>query len=402
MNPVLALGLVIAAGIAVTRVPRLVPTPPAFDLVRNAGTTLVVLGIVLGPGIGVLDEATLRAVAPVGALAVGWIGAAFGARLDRRLFQRLQPHIMQLALVQAATAFAVVGAGFWLLTTVVPALAAAWAPRLPAGLALAAVAAASGPGMIGLLTEGTSTRWSLVSTVGLTAVLDTGLGVVAFILTLALAHPRVPGAGFGWVTWLLLASGSGVLVGLLFLSFTRVRHTAHDLALSLFGCLLLGAGVGYAAGLTPFVVCAVAGALIASLSSHRRAALALLEEWERPATGVLLVAAGALLRLPTPWIVPAVVVLAAARIAARWTAVRFARGPIGAADLPPDIGLVGTAQGAVAVALGVSFHLVFGGAVLTAVVLSVALAQLAAPVTLSRGLRPAPLTPATPAPEVTA
>lgn len=403
MNPVLALGLAAVAGIAVLRLPRLAFAPPALDLLRTAGTAVVLLGMLLGPGIGVLDGPMQRGAAPVAALAVGWIGGLFGARFDRRLFQRLQTRVVRLALVQAVAAFTAVALGVRLLTQWFPGLGAAWAPTAPATLALAAIAAASGPGVFARLTDGTGARWPHVSAIGLAALLDTGLGVLAFTVTLAYTHPRPPGAGFGPALWLLLAAGSGVLVGLLFLSLSRVRHTPPDLTLFLFGCLLLGAGVGYSAGLTPFVVCAAAGVVIAGLSPHQREVLAVLETWERPVTIVLLVAAGAWLELPTLWIVPAALALGVLRIAARWAAVRFARGPIGATDLPPQAGLAGIAQGSVVIALGVSYVQEYGGgAVLATVVVGVALAQLAAPAAWSRGLRPAPLTPATPAPEVTA
>ena len=279
MNPVLALGLVAVAGIAVLRFPRVAPAPPALDLLRTAGTALVLLGMLLGPGIGVLDGPMRRGAAPVAALAVGWIGALFGTRYDRRLFQRLQTWVVRLALVQAVAAFTAVALGVWLLAQWIPALGAAWAPTAPATLALAAIAAASGPGVIARLTDRTGARWPHVSAIGLAAVLDTGLGVLAFTGTLAYFHPRPPGASFGPALWLLLATGSGVLVGLLFLSLSRVRHTPLDLMLFLFGCLLLGAGVGYAAGLTPFVVCAAAGVVIAGFSPHRREVLAVLEAW---------------------------------------------------------------------------------------------------------------------------
>src|SRR5207249_10993955 len=75
MNPVLALALLASAGVLVTRLPRFpAPRSPTLDLVQAGGAPLVLLGVVLGPGIAVLDGPTLAALAPVTAPAVGWMG----------------------------------------------------------------------------------------------------------------------------------------------------------------------------------------------------------------------------------------------------------------------------------------------------------------------------------------
>src|SRR2546428_1328072 len=52
------------------------------------------LGVVLGPGIELLDAAALRALAPVTALALGWLGAVLGARCQRR--DRSEEHTSEL------------------------------------------------------------------------------------------------------------------------------------------------------------------------------------------------------------------------------------------------------------------------------------------------------------------
>src|SRR2546425_10834094 len=43
---------------------------------------LVLLGLALGPGIDLLDRPALRSIAPVTALAIGWLGAGLGARFE--------------------------------------------------------------------------------------------------------------------------------------------------------------------------------------------------------------------------------------------------------------------------------------------------------------------------------
>src|SRR2546425_184088 len=78
-------------------------------------------------------------------------------------------------------------------------LAAAWTPRLPALLTLAAVAIVSGPV--------TGARRSVARAASLAAALETALGALAMTLGLAIYHPHLPAGGvaLGWFSWLALA-----------------------------------------------------------------------------------------------------------------------------------------------------------------------------------------------------
>src|SRR5437763_16566900 len=85
VSPVLALAGLAAIGLLATRLPRPAwPRVASLDPLLGAGGPLVAVGLVLGPGIGFLSPALVRAPAPVIALALGWIGAAHGARFEWR------------------------------------------------------------------------------------------------------------------------------------------------------------------------------------------------------------------------------------------------------------------------------------------------------------------------------
>jgi len=177
----------------------------------------------------------------------------------------------------------------------------------------------------------------------------------------------------------------------------------------LLATLLFGAGVGYAVDLSPFLVCALASALIVNASPRRQAIRQVLTDWEHPIYAIFLVFAGALLTLPTPWVLIAVPLLVAARAAAKWVAVRSGSVALSLVGAPPRAGLGTIAQGGAAIAMGLNFFITYGGeatgpsgALLTTIVLGVAVAQLAAPPLMALALRttvaspvaPAPLTPA--------
>ena len=410
VSPVLALAGLAAIGLLVTRLP---PVPwrhvTSLDLILAAGGPLVLLGLVLGPGIDLINRPVLGALAPIAALAIGWIGAAFGARFERRYVRRIGRGTWLLAALSAAAAFAAVTLGAWLLCRVVPALATVWTPRLPVVLTLGAVAAASGPGAVSLVARAVGIRQSVARAFSLAAALETACGALAFTLPLALhrAHPLGGHAALGWLAWLGLAVGSGALVGAVFLALTRERPE-RDAGFVLLATLLFGAGVGYAGELSPFVVCALALALIVNASPRRHAVRQLLADWEPPIYAIFLVIVGALLTLPTVWILVAVPLLAATRAAAKWGASRYGSTALRLGGAPPNVGLGTVAQGGVAIAMGLNFLISYGdggtgvgGALLTTVVLGVAAAQLAAPPLTALALRttaanraaPAPLTP---------
>jgi len=114
VHPLLALALLAVAGLAATRVhwPRLAPRLRR-DAALAPGLPLVLVGLVLGPGIGLLDRAAVRALTPVTALAVGCLGAALGARLEWRLVKRVPRGVWLLCGAQALAVLTAIAASAW-------------------------------------------------------------------------------------------------------------------------------------------------------------------------------------------------------------------------------------------------------------------------------------------------
>src|SRR5256885_8477187 len=146
VSPVLALAGLAAIGLLATRLPR--PAwrrVPSLDPLLAAGGLLVVAGLVLGPGIGFVSPALFRALAPVTALALGWIGATLGARFEWRYVRRIPGDVWLLAALPAASAFTAVAPAAGLLAPLLPAPGPARTPRVPAGPPPAARAGPPGP-----------------------------------------------------------------------------------------------------------------------------------------------------------------------------------------------------------------------------------------------------------------
>ncbi len=397
MNPVLALALVLAAGLAATRLrlPHL-PHSLSLDLAVAAGAPLLVAGLFLGPFLEVLDRATLSTLTPALALAVGWIGAAVGAQLEWRYLRHIPARVWALAGLQAGAVLLFTVFAARLLTRVAPALAPVWRPTLPALLTIAAAAIISGPGAVALVARAMRVPRRLARALRLAALLDTTFGALVFAFALGLSQPHRTFAGIalGWAHWLAVAVVASGGVGGLFVLVSRLRVGADEnaLGLDLLGAVLLGSGLGYAADLSPFVVCALATLLIVNLSPVKRRVQGVLATWGPAVYAVFLILIGALLDLPTWWIVPAALLLGVLRVAARWATVRYGRTWLKATNLPRDFGLAGVAQGVVPLALAVSFNLIYAGsrgAVLTTVLLGVVLAQAVAVPLMALALRPA-------------
>ena len=393
MNPAIALALVAIVGLLVSRAPRL-PSPrsPIWPLVRSGGASLVILGIALGPGIGVLDHRELAAGAPLVALALGWLGADLGARFDRRLVRRIPRAIWLAAAAQAALVLAVVGGGAWVLARFVPPLFSSWAPRPAALLTLAAVAITSGSRLIALATQPAGAPPARVRALRRAATLDEGLGAVAFVIALAVNHARGPAGAalLGVAGWLAASVGAGAVVAGIALAIAPVEQRDAERDVPLLATLLLGAGIGYAAGWSPFVVCGVAALTIAALSPARRRLRAALGTARETMEVACLIFVGAALRVPTAWLLAGGVALAALRVAAK-----SLRVP----DSARAEGRLTIAQGSTALVLAASGLLALGGigegsgAVVATVAVAVVVAQWAAIPLARRALAASRLTP---------
>ena len=385
MHPLLALALVVVAGIGVTRLTRPSFRHPLLDGILETGVPLVLLGALLGPGLGVFDGATLRVLAPVMAVGIGWVGAAFGARLEWRMLRRVTPRTWLVGAALALPVLLTTGATVWALTRSVQPLGDAWGGG---GGASSGGRAAVGIALIlgGALT--TAASWRGPKLGRRNALLDTAFGTAAVAVGIALYHPHLLVRNIA----LTLIASAGL--GGLFSGLARVHEDLSEIGIgvALTGVVVAGAGFSYATGLSPFVVCGLSAAVLVSLSppAVRLSAQKMVRRWEIPLYAAFLIIAGALLQRFSPWLLPAAAFLAVLRAAIRWVTVRFGldqMDPIWRSlpfAPPREFAFPAMRQGAAAVALAAGFDLLHvdsaagggpGGAVLLTVLLSVLAAE---------------------------
>lgn len=380
MHPLIALALVILAGIGVTRLSRPSLQHPLLDGILETGVPFVLLGALLGPGLSVLDGSTLRVLEPVAALGIGWVGATFGARLEWRMVRRISRRTW---LVGAALALPV------LLTTAAAAFALARSVR-PLGDAWGRSGSAVAIALILAGAATTAASWRGPKLGRRNALLDTVFGTAAVTVGVALYHPHLA------LRSLVLTLLAGAALGGLFAALARWQEklTEIGIGVALAGAIVWGAGFSYATGLSPFVVCALIAAVGVSVAPApvRQSAQKALGRWEIPLYAAFLIIAGGLLRQFSPWLLPAAVFLSGLRAAVRWVTVRFGLDqgdPIWRSlpfPAPREFAFPAMRQGAQAVALAAGFDLVrsaggggggggAGGTVFLTVLLSVLVAE---------------------------
>ena len=374
MHPLFALALVLIAGIGVTRLTRPALHYPLLDGIIATGVPFVLLGAVLGPGLGVLDAATLRILDPVTALGIGWVGASFGARLEWRMLRRISWRTWLVGAALAVPVLITTGATAWALARSVQPLGEAWGRPFPA-VALILAGAAT-----------TAASWRGPKLGRRNALLDTAFGTAVAAVGVAWYHPHL---ALRSIVLTVIASAG---LGGLFAGFVRWQNDRTDLGVgvALTGVIVAGAGFTYATQLSPFVVCALIAALGVSLAPAgvRVSVQRALRRWVIPLYAAFLSIAGALLRRVTPWLLPAAILLAMLRAAVRWVTVRFGldqMDPIWRSlpfPAPREFAFPVMRQGAAAVALAAGFDFVrggstggSGGAVFLTVLLSVLAAE---------------------------
>ena len=383
MHPLLALALVVVAGIGVTRLTRPAFRHPLLVGILETGVPLVLLGALLGPGLGVFDGATLRVLAPIMAIGIGWVGASFGARLEWRMLRRVTPRTWLVGAALALPVLLTTGATVWALGQSVRPLGDAWGAS-GGGRAAVGIALILG----GALT--TAASWRGPKLGRRNALLDTAFGTAAVAVGVALYHPHLLLRSIA-LTVIASAGLGGLFVGL-----ARWQDDLSEtgIGVALTGVVVAGAGLSYATALSPFVVCGLIAAVLVSLSppAVRLSAQKVLRRWEIPLYAAFLIVAGALLRRFSPWLLPAAVLLAVLRAAVRWVTVRFGldqMDPIWRSlpfAPPREFAFPVMRQGAAAVALAAGFDLLRvdsaaapppggGGAMLLTVLLSVLAAE---------------------------
>jgi len=367
LPPLAAAALIALAALLATYLPR----PPWLVAVlagarRAPPIGWLLIGVVLGPLLGVLDGALLEGLTPVVACAIGWIAAGAAARLTAPESPIREPwtaaDLTGLVAALVLPAALLYGAMRFL----PPSIAPGWKPVWPVIAVLSAsVALAAAP------RAGAATAVSLLVTAG------------ALLALFPHAHKSDLSPMVMWLGFTLGGAIVCVLVA------TRLGRQPKTRAAATITALCLAAGIGNASGASPYLVCGLLGVALAKWGPGYERLADELAPTASTVAALLWFAAGALAggRFPQ--------VFVAAALLALWPAVRRRF----AAAVPPSRQTLGLAL-ALSYALTAERTLspVESGALVTAA----ALALLAISLVPACNAAAAPLTSPTPVPEVTA
>jgi len=371
LPPLIAAVLVALAALLVTYLPR----PPWLVAVlagarRAPPIGWLLIGVVLGPLLGVLDRPLIDALTPVVACAIGWFAAGAAARLAAPATLAPGAPIREpwsAADVAGLVAAFLIPAGllYGAQRVLPPPIAPAWKPAWPVIAVLSAsLALAASP------RAAAATGWSL---------LVTAAALLGFF-------PHARRSDLQPIAlWLGFALGGTFVCVLVARRLGRQPKTRPAATIT---ALCLAAGIGIASGASPYLVCGLLGLALAKWGPGYERVADELAPTESTVGALLWFAAGVLAggRFPAVYVAALLLALWPALRRRFVTAVPAARHTLGLA-LALSFALTSTRQ------LGTE-----SGAVVTAAAIALLVTSLV-PV---RSREPARLTSATPPAEVTA
>lgn len=362
MNALVALILIGALGLVSGRFLFLHPRPGSwYERFVLSGAEFLVIGALIGPqGLRVVDARTLVQLQPFLILALAWIGLLIGLQLRWNHLTRFPWPYFQVAGIQALGAMAVTFAGLTALFFLWTPMAAAGDDRWRAALCLAAVAALSSPAAAVRHRGGAGGHvLGLLRFVPAVDPLVALLGIGALFVLWPGGNGSL-GLDLGAIHWMLASVGGGIALGALFLLLLLTVHESDELVLVVLGMALFSGGLAAVFHLSPLVICLIQGIVLANGPTRHDRLMHLFLRMERPLYVSLLVLAGAAWHFHDPWGYGLAGVFLVFKFAGKFLGTRAA---LAVTPLPFPVprewwmGLV--PQGAMAIAIAVTYHVIF-------------------------------------------
>jgi len=379
MNAIVALILIGALGFAMGRFLFLRPRPGTlYERFMLSGAEFLVIGALIGPwGLQVLDHSTLSRLEPFLILALSWIGLLLGIQLRWRHLVRFPWPYFQVSLIQGTLTLAVTFAALAFLFVFWTPVVAAPVERWRAALCLGAVAALSSS-TEAVLHEPRSARGGHVAgLLRFVPAVDPMITLLGVGLLFAFWHSgrETLGVEFSGLQWLLASLGGGLALGGLFLLLLASARQQEEAVVAVLGMALFSGGLASVFHLSPLVVGLIEGMVISNWRRQEDLLFNMFLRLERPLYVALLVLAGAAWRFDEPAGYILALLFIGVRTGAKFLGVKTA---LSTTPLPFPVpgrwwlGLV--PQGAMAIAVAVSYGLIYddplGRAVFSAILLS--------------------------------
>ena len=282
-----------------------------FRFFFYSGLFYIFLGLILGSsGLNILNEKVLKALSPIMALGLGWIGFVFGFQFERRYLKRFSLKYYYLSFFLFILTFFAGTVIMWLLLHT-------FYPGQPAFL-IGGMAVSFGllltlhsPTILNAMTPFVPCQNKyfylarfLVSIGSVWGIC--GLAVVVSFWRYPYSSERMLVKG---VLILLTATLFSGLMGYLFHLMTRRRPTEKDLLVYILGTVFFVSGTAFYFNLIPLFACMVLGIFYSNLTRKHGKIYSLLLSTEKPLFIVFLILIGAFWELNFTWQVAALVLV---------------------------------------------------------------------------------------------
>jgi len=298
--------------------------------VITAGFPFVLMGALAGTDtVGILSEEVLAKLRPILHFGLGWLGFIIGAQLDIRVLDRVPKGTAYLILVEALGPFGITAAACG---AVMVAFGASWRdPELWRDIIL--LGAAAGMTAPKKFRGFANRTWHEGRGVDvLLGQLDELVGGGGLVLMTGECRTETSSA---WsppsdTAWVFISLGLGVAIGVLIFTMVRVPVSNAEFLAVVLGSIAFASGLAGYLGLSPIVVCFLAGVLVTNFPNEQRESIfRILNHLERPVHLLFLIVAGAVWHIADwrGWVlVPLFVV---GRVVGKWTGLIASKTAVG-------------------------------------------------------------------------
>ena len=316
LSALLALGLAMIGGLAMSRLMKLLHLPNVTGYLF-AGLLIgpFLLPLIFGDGVCLLNEDAVHSLAPITDVALGFIAFSIGGEFKLSYIKKLGARIVIITVVQAVTTVLFVIGALLLVPN------QSDTARVSLALLLGAIAAATAPAATLMVVRQYRAKGPVTDTLLPVVAFDDAIGLMIFSVCFSLAKSISTGVQITFseavlkpLLEIVLSIGIGAALGAILTLCMRFFHSKANRLCLMITAVVLGVAFSDLLDLSSLLVCMMIGALFANLRDDAIEILSGSEQWTPPLFMLFFVLSGAELDLS---ILPIVGIIGVVYLAAR-------------------------------------------------------------------------------------
>ncbi len=330
------------------------------------GMDFFFVGILLGPNIlDVITPAVIQDLKPIIYLALGWAGFLVGLEMTWPQLKRVSKPIYQFLIMDALLIIMIFSLlSSLLLHKILPGIAGS--EKVFAGFLLAITAAASSPAIVAIQARRLPSRGRFTRMVKLSSALSTLVPLLLFGLFYTILHPgffETASIGKGLLWW-IFANAVGIVLGFVAVLFTVERCSDDERTLIIMGTVMLIGGLCYYFTISSLYTAMIVGIVVGNFSSRRELIFRQLLQFEKTLFVAFLIIVGAMVSFDGLRIYLLLFCYLALRLLSRTFLSSWLVGLTHPEfrSIGMSSGLAFSAQGAIALAIGIEYKMGTSGA----------------------------------------